>query len=137
MKIIMYELYGKIYDENPPKHIKVYGEDWYWNDYDGYVTKESLKTTPDAQIYLMDRYRTFMNLDQEVEIIEDPKKIEKLDVALLGQCDNWLRCPTNKVTKQDVELNPYIIDNIRENTLYFQRKINELIDVVNELKRDN
>lgn len=71
MKITMYELYGKIYDENPPKHIKVYGEDWYWNDYDGYVTKESLKTTPDAQIYLMDRYRTFMNLDQEVEIIDD------------------------------------------------------------------
>jgi len=67
--------------------------------------------------------------------IEEPKKIEKLDVALLGQCDNWLRCPTNKVTKQDIELNPYIIDNIRENTLYFQRKINELIDVVNEIKR--
>lgn len=134
MKITMYELYGKIYDESPPKHIKVYGEDWYWNDYDGYVTKESLKTTPDAQIYLMDRYRTFMNLDNEVEIIEEPKKIEKLDVALLGQCDNWLRCPTNKVTKQDVELNPYIIDNIRENTLYFQRKINELIDEINNLK---
>lgn len=71
MKITMYELYGKIYDENPPKHIKVYDEDWYWNDYDGYVTKESLKTTPDAQIYLMDRYRTFMNLDKEVEIIND------------------------------------------------------------------
>ena len=68
------------------------------------------------------------------EILEEPKKIEKLDVALLGQCDNWLRCPTNKVTKQDVELNPYIIDNIRENTLYFQRKINELIDEINNLK---
>ena len=76
MKITMYELYGKIYNGNPPKHIKVYGEDWYWNDYDGYVTKESLKTTPDAQIYLMNRYRTFMNLDKEVEIIEEPKKIE-------------------------------------------------------------
>ena len=130
----MYALYGKIYDENPPKHIKVYDEDWYWNDYDGYVIKESLNTTPDAQIYLMDRYRTFMNLDNEVEIIEEPKKIEKLDVALLEQCDNWLRCHTNKVTKQDAELNPYIIDNIRENTLYFQRKINELIDEINNLK---
>ena len=74
----MYELYEKIYDKNPPKHIKVYDEDWYWNDYDGYVTKESLKTTPDAQIYLMDRYRTFMNLDKEVEIIKEPKKIEKI-----------------------------------------------------------
>ena len=73
-------------------------------------------------------------LKQDIEILEEPKKIEKLDVALLGQCDNWLRCPTNKVTKQDVELNPYIIDNIRENTLYFQRKINELIDEINNLK---
>ncbi len=77
MKITMYELYRKIYDENPPKHIKVYDEDWYWNDYDGYVTKESLKTTPDAQIYLMDRYRTFMNLDKEVEIIKEQKKNRK------------------------------------------------------------
>lgn len=73
-------------------------------------------------------------LNDEVKIIEEEKEMKKLDVALLGQCDNWLRCPTNKVTKQDVELNPYIIDNIRENTLYFQIKINELIDVVNELK---
>jgi hypothetical protein len=79
MKITMYELYGRIYEENPPKHIKVYGNDWYWNNYDGYVTKESLKTTPDAQNYLMDLYRTFMNLDKEVEIIEEEKKIpEKL-----------------------------------------------------------
>lgn len=29
MKITMYELYGKIYDENPPKHIKVYDKDLF------------------------------------------------------------------------------------------------------------
>ena len=89
MKITMYELYGKIYNENPPKHIRVYKEDWYWNDYDGYVTKESLKTTPDAQIYLMDRYRTFMNLDKEVEIIEEKKIPEKLKLyAPYPECDD-------------------------------------------------
>ena len=115
----MYELYGKIYDKNPPKHIKVYGEDWYWNDYDGYVTKESLKTTPDAQIYLMDRYRTFMNLDQEVEIIEEPKKIEKLNIQL-------------SLNDEDT-VNHYRANNL-ECDLAF--KINELIDAVNELKRD-
>ena len=76
----------------------------------------------------------FEDLNDTIEIIEEPKKIEKLDVALLSQCDNWLRCPTNEVTKQDIELNPYIIENIRENTLYFQRKINELIDEINNLK---
>ena len=89
----------------------------------------------DTNLILSDRiFAEYSKLNDEVEILEEPKKIEKLDVALLGQCDNWLRCPTNKVTKQDVELNPYIIDNIRENTLYFQRKINELIDEINNLK---
>ena len=87
----------------------------------------------DIEDYLFGKWN-FNILNDYAEIIEEPKKIEKLDVALLGQCDNWLRCPTNKVTKQDVELNPYIIDNIRENTLYFQRKINELIDEINKLK---
>ena len=117
MKITMYELYGKIYDENPPKHIKVYGEDWYWNDYDGYVTKESLKTTPDAQIYLMDRYRTFMNLDKEVEIIEEPKKIEKI-----------ARCDDVKMTHNGELYKP------TENEEILRIKVNELIDEVNKLK---
>ena len=123
MKITMYELYGKIYDENPPKHIKVYDEDWYWNDYDGYVTKESLKTTPDAQIYLMDRYRTFMNLDKEVEIIKEPKKIEKIksngDEFYSDYIDAWI-----SKNKTDAYCE------------FLMNKINELIDVVNELKRD-
>lgn len=110
MKITMYELYRKIYDENPPKHIKVYDEDWYWNDYDGYVTKESLKTTPDAQIYLMDRYRTFMNLDKEVEVIEEPKKIEKIKTTL------------------------EYYDLLSNNELKIIDKINELIDEINNLK---
>lgn len=116
MKITMYELYGKIYDENPPKHIKVYDEDWYWNDYDGYVTKESLKTTPDAQIYLMDRYRTFMNLDKEVEIIEEPKKIEKITVR-----EKTLGFPNGEWTARNMDK-------------AFAIKINELIDEINNLK---
>ena len=109
MKITMYELYGKIYDGNPPKHIKVYDEDWYWNDYDGYVTKESLKTTPDAQSYLMDRYRTFMNLDKEVEIIEEDKKIKHC-----LKSDRFLR------NEDEIE--------------YLRTKIDELIDEINNLK---
>ena len=117
MKITMYELYGKIYDENPPKHIKAYGEDWYWNDYDGYVTKESLKTTPDAQSYLMDRYRTFMNLDKEVEIIEEPKKIEKI-----ARCD-------------DIKMTHYgELHKPTENEEILRIKVNELIDEINNLK---
>ena len=121
MKITMYELYRKIYDKNPPKHIKVYGEYWYWNDYDGYVTKESLKTTPDAQIYLMDRYRTFMNLDKEVEIIEEPKKIEKIksngDEFYSDYIDTWI-----SKNKTDAYCE------------FLMNKINELIDEINNLK---
>ena len=121
MKITMYELYEKIYDKNPPKHIKVYDEDWYWNDYDGYVTKESLNTTPDAQIYLMDRYRTFMNLDKEVEIIEEPKKIEKIksngDEFYSDYIDTWI-----SKNKTDAYCE------------FLMNKINELIDEINNLK---
>lgn len=121
MKITMYELYGKIYDENPPKHIKAYGEDWYWNDYDGYVTKESLRTTPDAQIYLMDRYRTFMNLDKEVEIIEEPKKIEKIEMV---GCNVRVPVLNNELVGTDTPL-------ALETTIV---KVNELIDEINNLK---
>lgn len=121
MKITMYELYGKIYNENPPKHIKVYGEDWYWNDYDGYVTKESLKTTPDAQIYLMDRYRTFMNLDNKVKIIEEPKKLEKIksngDEFYSDYVDAWI-----SKSKTDAYCE------------FLMNKINESIDEINNLK---
>lgn len=122
MKITMYELYEKIYDKNPPKHIKVYDEDWYWNDYDGYVTKESLNTTPDAQIYLMDRYRTFMNLDKEVEIIEEPKTIEKI---LISMDDNSMSFVGN---------NQYKRLSYSEIDLMMATKINELIDEINNLK---
>ena len=122
MKIAMYELYEKIYDKNPPKHIKVYDEDWYWNDYDGYVTKESLNTTPDAQIYLMDRYRTFMNLDKEVEIIEEPKKIEKIEMYQDEEGHYFLNKQDRKVYVNCDEID-FMVD-----------KFNELIDEINNLK---
>lgn len=140
MKIKISDLVNKVINrEEMPKEVLFNGNIYKWcndiGDYrkDGWGSCLMIRDIFDN----FDRYGSFYNmLFEDVEIIEEPKKIEQLDVALLGQCDNWLRCPTNKVTKQDVELNPYIIDNIRENTLYFQRKINELIDAVNELKRD-
>lgn len=135
MKIKIIDLLNKIANgEEVPKKIKweniIYAYSEYDKDYLEYpFSDEEYKSLFDMRNNILTQF-----LNDEVEIIEEPKKIEKLDVALLGQCDNWLRCPTNKVTKQDVELNPYIIDNIRENTLYFQRKINELIDEINNLK---
>ena len=73
--------------------------------------------------------------NDEVDIIEDTpkedKKIEKLDVVLLGQCDNWLQPIIDTDEKIRAELNPYIIEVIKENTLVMQRKINEIIDKIN------
>ena len=138
MKIKISDLVNKVINrEEMPKEVLFNGNIYKWcdniGDYrkDGWGSCLMIKDIFDN----FDRYGSLYNmLFEDVEIIEGPKKIEKLDVALLRQCDNWLRCPTNKVTKQDVELNPYIIDNIRKNTLYFQRKINELIDEINNLK---
>lgn len=139
MKITMYELLGLVKDGKAPKKIKFRNEIYEYENHikDSFIDYVGIEKETNEVFYLSSYIGNNYISDiftGEVEIIEEPKKIEKLDVALLGQCDNWLRCPTNKVTKQDVELNPYIIDNIRENTLYFQRKINELIDEINNLK---
>ena len=134
MKIIkIIDLLNKIANEEVPDKIKYQDYAWEWTGDDYKTFKYG-----EEKFLLSGREYNWVTefLNDEVEIIEEEKEIEKLDVALLGQCDNWLRCPTNEVTKQDVELNPYIIDNIRENTLYFQRKINELIDAVNELRKE-
>ena len=64
--------------------------------------------------------------------LEEEKKIpEKLDMVLLGQSDNWTRKyskDTKKMENTHIELNPYVIDIIRENTLEIQHKFNEIID---------
>lgn len=76
-------------------------------------------------------------LNEQVEILEEDKDIELLDVALLSQSDNWLWCPSKDDFEKDIELNEYIISNIRENTLNFQRKLNEVIKEVNKLRKEN
>jgi len=70
-----------------------------------------------------------IQLNSRVEILEEEKKIpEKLDMVLLGQCDNWLQPTIETDEKIRAELNPYVIDIIRENTLEIQHKFNELLD---------
>ena len=134
MKITMYELLGLIKNGKAPKKINFCGNIYEWED-DWYLTKEK-----NYKVCLggkkEDHNILITAFNEDVEIMEEPDKIEKLDVELLGQEDNWLRNPTTEITKQDIELNPYIIDTIRKNTLEFQHRINELIDAVNELKRD-
>lgn len=145
MKISYYELLTKIKDfETEEQYPKVY---WYNNyrdkvlyvpcfdcvdgSFDGYHIENRNLENDDIRYWLSECMLESSMFDKTIEILEVEDKeyedIEEIDVALLGQCDNWLRCPTNEVTKQDIELNPYIIDNVRENTLKFQCKINTLI----------
>ena len=108
MKII--ELLNKIANGEQPKHKRVYNEDWYWNDYDGYVTKWSLSTTPDAQHYLFNQYRLDFVLNEEVEVIEEDKKIEKID------------CKDFEFMKKP--------DKVR----LLAKKINKIIDKINKME---
>lgn len=127
MKFKIIDLLNKIANGEEPKikydnHILKYNK-----NEEKFIDKDGLNS-----LYEID----FSELNDEVEIIEEPKKIEKLDVELLGQEDNWLRNPTTGIIKQDIELNPYIIDTIRKNTLEFQHRIKELIDEINNLKEE-
>lgn len=129
MKII--DLVAKYVNaEEMPKKIKYNDSIFEYNEFEEDYMSEY------GENGLLDLVCMFSSFTEDIEIIEEPKKIEKLDVELLGQEDNWLRNPTTEITKQDIELNPYIIDTIRKNTLEFQHRINELIDEINKLKED-
>ena len=109
-------LINRIYEGTQPEHIRVYNEDWYWNDYDGYVTKESLKTTPDAQIYLFDRYRMMFALDKEIEVIEDT------DIPLIP--DDELNIMTGFGVKKN--------DKLNYNFKVLKEKINQVVEELNK-----
>ena len=80
MKIKVIDLLNKIAKREQPSHIRMYGRDWYWNNFDGYVTENSLSTTPDAQIYLFSSYRLDFALNKEVEVLEEVEDKEYEDI---------------------------------------------------------
>lgn len=132
-EISVYELLGLVKDGKAPKIIKWKGYifSFYNNDYlcknEDFIKN---RETNYLLCYLFSLPESPLNI--KVEILEKDKPIiEKLDVALLSQSDNWLWCPSKDEFSKDIELNSYIIQNIRENTLYFQRKINEIIEFLN------
>lgn len=85
--------------------------------------------------YLFDKCRNTEHfINDKVEVIEEEKEIEKLDVALLGQCDNWLQRGEGNI-EHGLELNPYILDAITRNFKLLYHKQCELIDVVNSINK--
>lgn len=105
MKVTIYELLGLVKDGKAPKKIKYDDEIWE-------CSKEEYYSCKDGSILLGDLFfnykiQTFIN--DEVEIIEEPKKIEK--------CKNY---------EDFLEIDDYIE--------HLKNKIDELIDEINNLK---
>ncbi len=105
MKITMYELLGLVKDGKAPKEIK------YKNFVYGWIQK--YKTYTRYDITGKDLYITTTNLNDEVEIIEEDKKIIRLEFE-----------------EGNIEDKLFLARYITHN----RAKINELIDEVNKLK---
>lgn len=105
MKITIYELFGLIKDGKAPRKIVYDVLIWIYNKQDNDYYDEN-------EIGLFSKYldRCLSNcLDDEVEIIEDNKKIEKLDITEMFSKKKWKR------------------------DKYTWNKINEIIDKLNEI----
>ena len=115
MKITMYELLGLVKDGKAPKKIKFRNEIYeYKNNAEGnFIDYVGIEKETNERFYLSsyigNNYISDIFTD-EVEIIEEPKKIEKIDFGTLN---------TQK-----------------EKNRAMKDAINKLIDAVNELKRD-
>ena len=124
MKIKIIDLLNKIANnEEVPKKIKYKDNVYYLGknivDLHTYQTEGS-NTTRKLSLIIDNEY---LNLNDYVEIIEEPKKIEKIksngDEFYSDYIDTWI-----SKNKTDAYCE------------FLMNKINELIDVVNELKRN-
>lgn len=113
MKIKIIDLLNKIANnEEVPKKIKWQGQVYEYSCSNRFYYQNSWSM-----------YRDFYTegncLNEDVEIIEEPKKIEKI-----ARCDNIRMTHYGEIYQPT------------ENQEILRIKINELIDAVNELKRD-
>lgn len=116
--ITIYELLGLVKDGKQPKHIKYRGEEWWWG-YDTYTYFSCLEKTPDAQISMFTKYVINYCLDDEVEIIEDNDKLEKIKLdeehcRLYKNNEEWWA--------------------IKRHQLFIYKEINKIIDHVNKIE---
>lgn len=107
MKITIYDLLGLIKDGKAPKKIRYNNEVWELNDDNEYENNNYDKSLLEKLFYEL---YTLDFINNKVEIIEEPKKIEKLAKNITDNA-----CAT--------------IDQRK-----IANKINELIDEINNLK---
>ena len=115
MKITLYELLGLIKDDKAPKKIKYGGVELEYDelrkDYYKYCSKGLFE-------YKFTICSNFLN--DEVEIIEEPKKIKKLDLDGYYDDNSYCECKSEWCSSEDVLV----------------VKINEIIDEINNLKEN-
>lgn len=113
MKITIYELLGLVKDDKAPKKIKCGGVELEYDelrkDYYKYCGKGLFE-------YKFTICSNFLN--NEVEIIEEQKKIKKLDLDGYYDDNSYCECKSEWCSSEDVLV----------------VKINELIDEINNLK---
>ena len=130
MKITIYELLGLIKDGKAPKKIKFRNEIYEYknNIEDGFIDYAGIEKETNERFYLSsyigNNYISDIFTD-EVEIIEEPKKIEKLKI------------------EQDTQNSNYYIKNeygtkcgLTKHSKMIAEKVNELIDEINNLKEE-
>ena len=106
MKII--DLLNKIVNgEEVPKHIKYLNLIWEYDD--------EIKDYINDDSYLIYSLNAF-GLNNEIEIVEEPKKIEKIEMCTSGIMG---------------------FDGVENITTELKNKINELIDEINNLKEND
>ena len=112
MKIKMIDLFKLMLERKAPKKIRVLGFDMTfietaeWGDY------------KDDDCHRLSEFRLIDCLNEDVEIIEEPKKIEKITVR-----EKTLGFPNGEWTARNMDK-------------AFAIKINELIDEINNLKEN-
>lgn len=114
MKITMYELLGLVKDGKAPKKVLLNGIVFEYQGDDYLYKDEDKKEHWLFSVSYTDKYMWLENfLNDYVEIIEEPKKIEKLELE------------SGKIDDKEF-LAKYITHN--------RHKINEIIDEINKIK---
>lgn len=131
MKITMYELLGLVKDGKAPKKIKFRNEIYEYknNIEDGFTDYVGIEKETNTKFYLSSHIGNNYISDiftDEVEIIEEPKKIEKLNTNIIN------------ANRYDYDKNKEMtISNIAADILSISKVVNELIDEINNLKEND
>ena len=112
MKITMYELLGLIKDDKAPKKIKWQGRIYEYSCINRFYYQNSWSMYRDF-------YKEGNCLNEDVEIIEEPKKIEKWGEGALEEME---KCTD------------YTLEDLQKYIRILAETQNEIIDEINNLK---